>query len=328
MACRKLIRAIAVVAPIALACAGATAADRAKYPEWKGAWERYVPPVSMVSPSGLRTPGGQPSFDQTKPWGRGQEAPLTPEYQKVLEDSIADQERRPGQQFRPRPLHAHRHAAHDDVRTAGIRRHAGHHLYLDRHAGAPHLHRRPRLARRRSSRAMRAIRSESGSTRMATATTTCWKPKRAASRARASTMPPACRCTSTISPFSRNGYYIDKADPKVIHDEITVLDHALTRPWTVDKRYVHDPKSASPTGGRASCVEGTESGRHRQGDVCPPRRRLVDAGQEGPAAAGFAIFQADSEMTPYRRCARRGYGRRRTGESDVLIRLGRKAFRG
>src|SRR5258705_12823992 len=75
----------------AVICGGVRAADGAKYPEWKGAWERYVPPVSVVSPSGLRTPGGQPSFDQTKPWGRGQQAPLTPEYQKILEDSIPDQ---------------------------------------------------------------------------------------------------------------------------------------------------------------------------------------------------------------------------------------------
>ena len=30
----------------------------------------------------------------------------------------------------------------------------------------------------------------------------------------------------------------DKADPSVFHDEVTVIDHALTRPWTVDKRYV------------------------------------------------------------------------------------------
>jgi hypothetical protein len=29
--------------------------------------------------------------------------------------------------------------------------------------------------------------------------------------------------------------YRDKADPKILHDEITVIDHALTRPWTVDK---------------------------------------------------------------------------------------------
>ena len=32
----------------------------------------------------------QPSHDQTKPWGFGQQAPLTPEYQAVLEASIAD----------------------------------------------------------------------------------------------------------------------------------------------------------------------------------------------------------------------------------------------
>ena len=35
--------------------------------------------------------------------------------------------------------------------------------------------------------------------------------------------------------------YRDKADPKILHDEITVIDHALTRPWTVDKKYVLDP---------------------------------------------------------------------------------------
>jgi hypothetical protein len=33
----------------------------------------------------------------------------------------------------------------------------------------------------------------------------------------------------------------DKADPNILHDEITTIDHALTRPWTVDKRYVHNP---------------------------------------------------------------------------------------
>ena len=32
--------------------------------------------------------------------------------------------------------------------------------------------------------------------------------------------------------------HLDKTDPNIIHDEITVIDHALTRPWTVDKRYV------------------------------------------------------------------------------------------
>ena len=88
---RKLLCAIGMAAASAMIGGGVKAADGAKYPEWKGAWERWVPAVSVVSPSGLRTPGGQPSFDQTRPWGRGQQAPLTTEYQQVLEDSMADQ---------------------------------------------------------------------------------------------------------------------------------------------------------------------------------------------------------------------------------------------
>jgi hypothetical protein len=33
----------------------------------------------------------------------------------------------------------------------------------------------------------------------------------------------------------------DKADRNILDDEITVIDHALTRSWTVDKKYVRDP---------------------------------------------------------------------------------------
>src|SRR5258708_13490981 len=31
--------------------------------------------------------------------------------------------------------------------------------------------------------------------------------------------------------------YLDKADPSLLHDEITTIDNALTRPWTVVKNY-------------------------------------------------------------------------------------------
>jgi len=80
MNCRGLIGAIAVAA-LTVPIGAVHAADEAKYPDWRGAWARFVVP-------GL---GGQPSFDQTKPWGLGQQAPLTAEYRKVLEDSLADQ---------------------------------------------------------------------------------------------------------------------------------------------------------------------------------------------------------------------------------------------
>src|SRR5215475_14479763 len=73
----------AIVAAGLLAPIGARAAEEAKYPDWKGSWARFV----------VRGLGGQPSFDQTKPWGFGQQAPLTEEYKQVLEDSMADQAR-------------------------------------------------------------------------------------------------------------------------------------------------------------------------------------------------------------------------------------------
>src|SRR5206468_12932161 len=77
-----LIRSSAIALAAALTMPlGAQAAD-AQDPNWKGQWNLIMTP-------GL---GGQRvTFDPTKPWGPGQQAPLTPEYQKVLEDSMADQ---------------------------------------------------------------------------------------------------------------------------------------------------------------------------------------------------------------------------------------------
>src|SRR6202163_614676 len=71
---------VALATALMLTIGGAQAADDGKYPDWRGQWARFAVPIPT-----------QPSHDQTKPWGRGQEAPLTPEYQAVLEASIADQ---------------------------------------------------------------------------------------------------------------------------------------------------------------------------------------------------------------------------------------------
>src|SRR6267154_1413643 len=92
MALRSSTSAIVVAATATVMMVGAVqAADDAKYPDWKGAWTRWFPPGSVREPNGGFTAGGQPSHDQTKPWGPGQEAPLTPEYQKVYAESLADQ---------------------------------------------------------------------------------------------------------------------------------------------------------------------------------------------------------------------------------------------
>jgi hypothetical protein len=74
---RGAIGALTLASALSLTLAGAWAFDESKYPDWKGQW--------------VRTDTGTPRYDPTKPSGRGQQAPLTPEYQAVLEASLKDQ---------------------------------------------------------------------------------------------------------------------------------------------------------------------------------------------------------------------------------------------
>ena len=73
---KQMIGSIALAtALIAAPAAAQQALDAGKYPPFAGQWQR-------VGPLGV--------FDSTKPPGRGQQAPLTPEYQKIFEDNLAD----------------------------------------------------------------------------------------------------------------------------------------------------------------------------------------------------------------------------------------------
>jgi len=40
----------------------------------------------------------------------------------------------------------------------------------------------------------------------------------------------------------RERIYLDQANKNLLHDGITAFDHALTRPWTVDKTYRRQSK--------------------------------------------------------------------------------------
>jgi hypothetical protein len=64
-----------LLAPLGLAVPRALAFDESKYPDWSGQW---------------RVLGGN-RWDPTKPGGLGQNPPLTSDYQKVFEASVADQ---------------------------------------------------------------------------------------------------------------------------------------------------------------------------------------------------------------------------------------------
>jgi hypothetical protein len=74
----RLIRiGVAAVAAILLAAVVTTGAqEQPRFPDWSGQW--------------MRAPGMGTGWDPTKPSGLGQQAPLTPEYRAIFEARLAD----------------------------------------------------------------------------------------------------------------------------------------------------------------------------------------------------------------------------------------------
>jgi len=73
---------------------------------------------------------------------------------------------------------------------------------------------------------------------------------------------------------------LDHADPNTLHNEITTMDHALTRPWTVRRTYRRDPTS------QPVWVEY----------VCAENNRHVVIGNED-----YVVNQADNNLMPVRK---------------------------
>jgi len=65
-----LAAAMAFAAMVSMPFGNAGAFDESKYPNWKGMW--------------MRADTGTPRYDPSKPSGRGQQAPLKPEFQAFL----------------------------------------------------------------------------------------------------------------------------------------------------------------------------------------------------------------------------------------------------
>jgi hypothetical protein len=231
----------------------------------------------------VRGLGGQPSFDQTKPWGLGQEAPLTAEYQKVLEGSIADQAKggqgnfvehaqclpagMPFMMVATRPL--------EFVVTPDS-------TYIL--VGGSDHYRRIFTDGRDWPTSIEASFSgysigrwidEEGEGRyslLAVETRGPFKGRRAYD---ASGLPLHFDNQSVF----KERIHSDRSDPNILHDEISVLDHALTRPWSVDKKYARHP-NPHPDWVEAYCTEGTA---------------MVFIGKEG------YYLSADGNLMPVRR---------------------------
>jgi hypothetical protein len=230
---RGSIGATTMTAVLLATLSGAQAFEDSTYPDLKGQWNRYeVPGVA-----------GQPSFDQTRSWGNGQKAPLTPEYQAVLDASIADQ-------------------AH-----GGLGNNVEHSMCSA--AGMPFM----MVAFRPlefvvTPRTTYVLIADYDPLRRVFTDGRDW-PK---------TIEPTFQGYSigkwidedgdgryevlevetrgfrgprvydaTGIPLHRDNqsifkerFFLDRTAPNILHDVMTVFDHALTRPWTVDKRYVRD----------------------------------------------------------------------------------------
>ncbi len=213
--------------------AAAQVFDYSKYPDLKGQWERFVVP-------GLP---GQPSFDQTKPWGNGQEAPLTPEYQAILDASIADQQKgglgnssehvlcrgagMPFMMIAFRPLEFVITPRTTYVLIAdydALRR-----IYTDGRDWPPEIE--PTL--QGYSIGKWVDEDGDGKFDVLEVETRGFKGNRVYDISGI----PLHRDNESVF---KERIFLDKDNPDILHDVITVFDHALTRPWTVDKRYIRE----------------------------------------------------------------------------------------
>jgi hypothetical protein len=247
MGSRSSIHAIACVAALWSSAAVSQIFDPAKYPDLKGQWTRAIVPGAV----------GQPPHDPSKPFGRGQQAPLTAEYQAVFEANLAAQAA--GGQGNdptyvclpngmPRAMSAYEPI--EFLIAADVT-----HILIDHieHTRRIYTDGRDWPANVEPSFLGYSIgkwidEGASGQFNVLEVETHGFKGPRVYD---ASGIPLHADNQSVI----KERIFLDKADHNVLHDEITTIDHALTRPWTVIKNYRRNP-NPRPVWRDYVCAEG------------------------------------------------------------------------
>jgi hypothetical protein len=211
---------------------GAQAFEDAKYPDLRGEWRR------VAVPSG-KYPGVQ--YDPHKPAGPGQQAPLTPEYQAIFEANLADQALggqagdptfkclSPGMPRVMGPYGAMEivvlpettHVLIDHIRDS--RR-----IHTDGRDFPANMEDDPQFTGYSIGRWV----DEDGDGRYDALIVETRGLK--GPRTYEMTGIPLHEDNQTIV---KERIYLDKTNPNMLHNEITTIDHALTRPWTVIKDY-------------------------------------------------------------------------------------------
>ena len=233
--------ALALAVALMVTMSSALAADDAKnpnmdpnkYPNWKGQWSRI----------NTNNQGQAVKFDPSKPSGLGQQAPLTPEYQKVLEESMAEQAKGGIGNYpsarcilggMPRIMSPNRQEyiitpettyILTDLEQWEIRR-----IFTDGRDWPAKIE--PSYLGYSIGRWI----DEDGAGRYTVleVETRGFKGPRAYDH---TGLPLHFDNESTF----KERFYLDKSDPNILHDEITVFDHALTRPWSVHKTFRRNP---------------------------------------------------------------------------------------
>jgi hypothetical protein len=243
------LKAAPLVAALLLMTVGvAAAAEDGKYPDWKGQWLRQ------------RVPGvaGQPSFDPNKPWGRGQEAPLTPEYQAILETNLKSQE--DGAFFDWRgvsclgfgmPLITYGFQPTEFIITPETT-----YVLVDWVEHTRRIYTDGRDWPKESEPTLVGYSigkwiDEDGDGRYDVLEVETRGPFKGPRHYDAAGVPLHHDNQSVF----KERIYRDKTDKNMLHDEITVIDHALTRPWTVTRNLVRNP-DPRPIWDEFICAEG------------------------------------------------------------------------
>jgi len=225
---RRLVWAAAAAIALA-AVAGARAGEEKQYPDWEGQWVRI---------------GGGGQFDPNKPPNRGQNPPLTAEYKAVWETHLADTEAG-GQKYNPQirclPSGMPRMMmAYDPMEViimpkityievtfgSEFRR-----IYTDgRDWPNP-----PQPSFEGYSIGKWTDQDGDGRYDLLEVETRDFKGPRTYDGAGI----PLHEDNQTVI---KERFSLDKSDPDVLNDEITTIDHALTRPWIVTRSYSRNHK--------------------------------------------------------------------------------------
>jgi hypothetical protein len=225
----RYVSSILAVTMACMALSSARAFDESKYPDWAGQW-RAGPPTR---------------WDPSKPPGRGQEAPLTPEYQAIFEASLADQAAggqgtdptyicipdgmpRAMNVVFPMEIVILPKTTYIMIEYLGMLRR----IYTDGRDWPKDQE--PSFMGYSIGRWIDA--EGSGRYNLLEIETRNMKGPRAFE-------PTGIPLHSDNATIVEERMYLDKTNPDILNDEITTIDHALTRPWTVHKRYrrEHNP---------------------------------------------------------------------------------------